>query len=148
MVKPRRRRETNLVKPKRQSWYTQITIDFLTLLDTEQIQHHVTKTQQEYIVCDTISSKIQRRRRQKKTQIIHFLLRLAFNFLADSRVQFRFCGWKSPKLSVSGLTKRTTKNWNCFHYGACVNHGLSLDPSIQCFSTLPFARNPEVMNQL
>jgi len=29
----------NMVKAKRPSWYTRTTIDFLTLLDTEQIQH-------------------------------------------------------------------------------------------------------------
>ena len=40
-------------------------IDFLTSLDTKQIQHHVTKIQQDYIVCDNISSKIQRRRRHQ-----------------------------------------------------------------------------------
>jgi len=56
-------------------------------------------------------------------QIIHFLLRFAFNSLADLRVQFRLCDWKSPKLSVSGLTKRAIKNCNCFQYGACVNPG-------------------------
>ena len=41
---------------------------FLTLLDTEQIQHHVTNIQQEYIVCETISYQFERRRRPKKLQ--------------------------------------------------------------------------------
>jgi len=63
-----------------QSWYTQVTVDFLTLLDTEQIQYHVTKIQQEYIVCDTIASKIQRRRRQKEIANILFFTQICFQF--------------------------------------------------------------------
>jgi len=122
MVKPRQRREINLVKAKIQSWYTQVTTDFLTLLDTEQIQQYITKIH----VCDNISSQIQRRRRQKKTKN-SFFIQICFQF-SDLRVQFRFCNWKSPKLIVSGLTKRATKNCNCFHYGACINPGSSLDP--------------------
>ena len=43
MVKPRRRREMNLVKAKGQNWYIQVTIDFLTLLDTKQIQENDNK---------------------------------------------------------------------------------------------------------
>ena len=148
MVKPRQRREINLVKAKIQSWYTQVTTDFLTLLDTEQIQQYITKIH----VCDNISSKIQRRRRPKKMKN-SFFIQIFFQF-SDLWVQFRFCGWKvftiiiiffpywwlsynklfylspwkSPKLSLPGLTKSATKNCNCFHYGACINPGSSLDP--------------------
>ena len=60
---------------------------------------------------------------KNKLNIICFLLKFAFNFLADLRVQIRCCGWKSLKLSVTGWTKRTTINCNCFLYGACVNPG-------------------------
>ena len=42
MVKPRRPREMmlDMIKANRQSWYTHEPIDFLTLLNTEQIQHY------------------------------------------------------------------------------------------------------------
>jgi len=81
------------------------------------------KMQQGYSICDIISSKIQKRRRQKKLNMIYFVLKFTFNFLADVRVQIRFCGWKSLKLSVTRLTRRATINCNCFLYGACVNPG-------------------------
>jgi len=51
-----------------------------------------TKTQQGYSICGIISSKIQKRRRQQKLNMVYFLLKFAFNFLADLRVQIGFCG--------------------------------------------------------
>jgi len=53
--------------------------------------------------------------------------------------RFAVENWKSPKLSVSWLTKRAIENCNCLHYGACVNPG---SVKIERFSTIPFARNP------
>jgi len=54
-------------------------------LDTEQIQHHITKIKQEYIVCDNISSKIQRRRQKEFAKKL-FFIQFAFDFLTDLRV--------------------------------------------------------------
>ena len=68
-----------------------------------------------YFIQDSKASQAQ------KLHMIYFVLKFAFNFLVDLRVQIRVCGWKS--LSVTGLTKRATKNCNCFLYDACVNLG-------------------------
>ena len=78
----------------------------------------------------------------KKIEKIYFLLRFAFNFLPELRVKIKFCGWKSTKLSVTGLTKRATKNWKllplCRMRQPCSR-------KIECLSTIPFARNPAGM---
>jgi len=125
MVKPRRRRETNLVTAKKTKLTHTSNNRLLTWLDTEQIQHHVTKIQQEYIVCDTISSKIQRRRRQKEMSNNSFFTRIRFQFscgfagtiqvlrLKIPKTQCVWIDWaRNPKLQLLPLV-----------YGACVNPG-------------------------
>ena len=75
----------------------------------------------------------------KKIANKYFLLRFAFNFIPDLRVAIKFCGWKSAKISVTGLTKRTTKN--CKLLPLC-RMRQPCSRKIECLSTIPFARNP------
>jgi len=90
-------------------------------LDTEQIQHHVTNIQQEYIVCEIISYQFQRRRGQKKLQKNIFCWELLSIF-------FRICGFK-PSFAVENPQKSVWLDWlsaqqkiaNSFLYAACVN---------------------------
>jgi len=59
----------------------------------------------------------------KKNAYNLFNIQFCFIFFAGLLAQFWFCGWKFPKLSVTGLIKRATRNCNCFLYGGCVNPG-------------------------
>jgi len=75
----------------------------------------------------------------KKIAKKNFLLRFAFNFFPDLRVTIKFCGRKSAKLSVTGLTKRETKK--CQLLPLC-RMRQPCSRKIECLNTIPFARNP------
>jgi len=117
----------DVVKAQKQSWHTYVTIDSLTILDTEHIKHQFPKNRArihhlwQYLMQCPMVPQAKRNYNQ-----IRFVVNSVLNFFADLRVRTRVCVWKFPKSSVTGLSHWTavarceTKNCNCFLSGTGV----------------------------